>query len=135
MPHLRVFAVIGLVLSLLLGPASRFGIAVASQHCRVQIVQGWHTGAGTATIVMRNVGAPCGGALYTLPQRSVAVDKIVVLVPPKNGTVTVEVPRFGYTPNQGFAGEDRFELSAEGPGPARGDRISLRGVVTVRVEP
>lgn len=107
----------------------------AEADCGVQLVQGWHTGAGTATITMKNTGKPCGGALYTLPQTKVAVDKITVISPPKNGVVALDVPKFGYTPNPGFLGDDRFELSAEGPGGPKAGRITLRGTVFVRVEP
>jgi len=109
--------------------------AIAAEQCRVQTAQGWHTGAGTATIVMTNSGKPCGGALYAVPQQNIPVDKITVVSPPKNGVVTIAVPRFAYTPNPGFTGDDRFELSAEGPERSRGGRITLRGTVLVRVEP
>jgi hypothetical protein len=112
-----------------------FGTSVTAQeYCRVQLAQGWHTGAGTATIVMRNTGKPCSGTLYAVPQQNIPVDKITVLSPPKNGVVVVAVPRFAYTPNPGFTGEDRFELSAEGPERTRG-RITLKGTVIVRIEP
>ena len=127
-----------LVWGLLLATLLMAGLAMsarAQSDCRVEVVEGWHTGAGTATIIMRNGGSPCGGTLYTVPKQKVAVDKMIVVVPPKNGVVVVAVPRFAYTPNAGFVGEDRFELSAEGPGRAKGNRLTLSGVVLVRVEP
>lgn len=75
------------------------------------------------------------GALYTLPQTRVAVDKISVITPPKNGVVVLDVPKFGSTPNPGCSGDDRFEVSAEGPAGPKAGRITLRGTVFVRVEP
>ena len=120
---------------LLLAVLSSGSIIAAEGDCRVQLVQGWHTGAGTATITMKNTGRPCGGALYTVPQTKVAVDKMTVISPPKDGIVVLDVPKFGYTPNPGFSGDDRFELSAEGPAGPKAGRITLRGTVFVRVEP
>jgi hypothetical protein len=73
--------------------------------------------------------------LHTVPPQKIAVDKIAVISPPKSGVVVVTVPRFEYTPNTGFTGDDSFELSAEGPGGPKVGRITLRGVVFVRVEP
>ncbi len=113
----------------------RFGIAAAVHDCRVPRIHGWQTGAGTATITMRNTGKPCGAELYTIPQQKIAVDKIAVISAPKSGVVVVTVPRFEYTPNTGFTGDDLFELSAEGPAGPKAGRITLRGTVFVRVEP
>ena len=131
-PERRTLRWIGL---LMLPVALGLGMpAIAANHCRVQVTQGWYTGAGTATIVMTNTGQPCGGALYAVPQQNIPVDKITVVSPPKNGVVTIAVPRFAYAPNPGFVGDDRFELSAEGPERSRVGRITLRGTVLIRVE-
>jgi len=111
-------------------------LSVAAQdHCRVQLSRGWSQGAGKGTIVMRNDGKPCGIAMYSVPDASIPVDAIKVVSPPKNGAVSINVPRFSYTPNHGFTGNDRFELSAEGLDQERRQRIALKGEVTVRVDP
>jgi hypothetical protein len=109
--------------------------ATADDHCRLQLGRGWAQGAGKGAMVIKNNGKACGASLYTVPEANVAVEAIKVDLPPKNGTLKIEVPKFLYTPRSGFTGRDRFELSAEGPDRVRGQRITLKGEVAVQVDP
>ncbi|MGH2405301.1 MAG: Ig-like domain-containing protein [bacterium] len=84
---------------------------------------------------MKNIGKPCEGTLYTIPDQGVVVDAIKVVSEPKNGTISIKAPKFFYTAHAGFSGRDRFELSAEGPDREKGQRIKLKGEVTVQVNP
>lgn len=114
-----------------LGPLPIF----ADSHCQVQLGRGWTGNAGKGTIVMKNIGKPCEGTLYTIPDQGVVVDAIKVVSEPKSGTISIKIPKFFYTANAGFSGRDRFELSAEGPDREKGERIKLKGEVTVQVNP
>jgi len=129
--RLFTWGVLSWLVALSLGPAP----AIADDHCRVQLSRGWSQGAGQGTMVTKKNVKACGATLYTVPEANVVVEAIKVESPPKNGTVRIEVPRFFYTPKRGFVGRDRFELSAEGPDQARGQRITLKGEVTVQVDP
>lgn len=107
---------------------------MADDACRVELSRGWSSGTGTGKIVMKSTQKRCGEALYTLPMDKVAVDVIQVVKPPQNGTITIEVPKFFYSPKAGFTGADRFTLRAEGPD-RDGRRLKLMGEVTVQVDP
>jgi hypothetical protein len=120
------------LLAIVLAPV----IAAAPEPgCKVQLSRGWSTHNGTGTIIMRNVGRPCGDVLYTVPEANIAVDSMTVDVAPQKGTVKVEVPKFLYTPQAGFIGRDRFTLSAAGPDRNRQMRVTLKGEIIVQVEP
>ena len=108
---------------------------VAESPCHVQLSRGWATGNGKGTIVMKKDGKLCGSTLHSVPDYGIPVDTIQVLIEPKNGKMSVDVPRFFYTPNPGFAGRDRFELTAEGLSREGRQRIKLKGEVTVQVDP
>lgn len=120
-----------LITLLLFGVGPSF--AAADADCRVQLGRGWSGGTGAGTIVMKNNGKPCGTTLYSVPDASITVESIQVARPPQNGTITVEVPRFLYTPKDGFTGRDNFRLTAEGPDRERRGRVKLGGDVTVQV--
>lgn len=111
--------------------------AAADPDCRAQLSRGWSGGTGTGTIVMKNNGKPCGTTLYSDPDGGVVVESIQVARAPQRGTIILEVPRFLYTPKEGFAGRDTFRLTAEGEGPGVGrrGRVKLGGEVTVEVKP
>jgi hypothetical protein len=118
--------------------AIALGLASAAsteEQCRVQLGQGWSALTGRGTITMKNVGKPCGSAMYSVPDTNVPVDTITVDIAPQKGSVKVEVPRFFYTPQVGFTGRDRFTIVAEGPDRSRQMRVKLKGEITVQVEP
>ena len=129
----RTWAWVIVVTSILILGAGRAS-AIAEDECRVELSQGWSGGTGTGKIVMKNNQKPCGSALYTVPLDKRPVDTIQVAKPPQNGSITIEIPRFFYTPKAGFAGSDRFTLRAEGPD-RDGRRLKLMGEVTVQVNP
>lgn len=121
-----------LLILLVLGPGS--SPVIAESHCQVSLGRGWANSTGQGSIIMRNTGQPCVGTLSSDPAAGIVVDTLRVVSPPRNGVVSVNAPRFSYTPNPGYVGRDRFELSAEGP-LRGGRRIKLGGEVTVQVNP
>lgn len=110
-------------------------MVMAESDCRVQLTRGWGQGTGKGTVVMKKNGKLCGATLHSEPTYGTPVDTIKVLTAPKNGTVSIEVPKFLYTPREGFTGSDRFELTAEGPGQGGRGRVKMNGEVTVQVDP
>lgn len=107
---------------------------IAESHCQVTLGRGWANGTGQGSIVMRNTGQPCVGAISSDPEAGIFVDTLRVVSQPRNGAVSINAPRFSYTPNPGYVGRDRFELNAEGR-LRGGRRITLGGEVTVQVNP
>jgi hypothetical protein len=110
-------------------------VTMAESDCRVQLSRGWGQGTGKGAIVMKKNGKLCGTTLHSEPTYGIPVDTIKVLTAPKNGTVSIEVPKFLYTPREGFTGSDRFELTAEGPGQGGRGRVKMTGEITVQVDP
>jgi hypothetical protein len=124
-------ALLAVLLTVGFGPS----VVAAEADCRVQLTRGWAQGNGTGKIVMKKDGKLCGSTLHSVPDFGIPVDTIQVLSEPKNGKVSLDAPRFFYTPNSGFTGKDRFELAAEGPSREGRVRIKLKGEVTVQVDP
>jgi hypothetical protein len=119
-----------LLVAILLIAAANSAVA-----CEARLGRGWSTPTGgTGSVTVARDEGPCGAALWTDPDARLRADSISVTEPPQHGVVTVEGNTFRYTPARGYAGPDRFALTATGPG-RHGGRAEIHGTVQVTVGP
>jgi len=118
--------------SVLLAVAFSVSSFALAQACSVDLGRGWSRGGGSGTLVMGAGEKACGGTLWVVPDARIA-KAIAVTAAPANGKLTARGGSFAYTPNKGFKGADRFNLSAQGPDKS-GAMTTLTGSVSVTVQ-